>query len=324
MSRRPANPDPIARLLDRQRVVILDGSLGAELTSRGHDLDDELWSARLLIDDPGALSSLHRTYLEAGADCLTTASYQATLEGFQRRGRSLGEAEDLLRLSVSLAARARDDFWNGPSRRRRRRRPLVAASVGPYGAYLADGSEFTGDYGLDADGLTAFHRRRLEILSEAGADLLAIETVPSLPETRALAGLLRITPGPVAWVSFSCRDDRRLRDGSDLAAAVAELEGVGRVVAVGVNCTAPRCVPGLIAVLAKTSRRPIVAYPNSGEAYDARAKRWIEPGSPVELDAEAVAWHAAGARLIGGCCRVGPRQIRRIRERLLGPLPVRP
>ncbi len=303
--------------LDQQGVLILDGSLGAELTARGHDLNDELWAARLLFDDPDAIVQLHRDYLEAGADCLTSASYQGTFEGFARRGFSTDQAEDLFRLSVTLAKRARDDFWSDPANRRERLRPLVAASVGPYGAYLADGSEFTGDYGLDEDALMAFHRRRLTILSDAGADLMALETVPSLNEARALARLLGETAGPPVWVSFSCRDDHRLNDGNKLTTAVAALEDLGRLCAIGVNCTAPGFIPGLIATLRRVSTKPIIVYPNSGEAYDAHTKRWIDLASPLDLGTAAAAWHAAGARLIGGCCRIGPRHIRQIRDQLV-------
>ncbi len=329
--------NPLTPFLERQGVVVLDGGLATELETRGFDLGDKLWSARLLLEQPEAIRRLHRDYLEAGADCVISASYQATALGFARRGIGREAAEDLLRLSVDLAAEARDDFWSDPANRRSRLRPLVAASVGPYGAYLANGSEYTGDYDLDEDGLAAFHRRRLEVLAAAGADLLACETVPSRAEARALARLLDEVPGPPAWLSFCCRDDRRLSDGSDLAATVAELDGHERIVAFGVNCVAPRHVSGLLARLREATSRPLAAYPNSGEIWDASGKRWQdEPsavdraggaptvgragGAPTEdLGAASAAWREAGARLIGGCCRTGPRDVRAIRERLLAP-----
>lgn len=311
--------NPLLPFLECQGVLILDGGLATELEARGFDLSDDLWSARLLVERPDAVRRLHLDYLEAGADCVTGASYQATIEGFAKRGLVEEEAVDLLRLSVELACQARDDFWSKKANRRGRLRPLVAASVGPYGAYLADGSEYRGDYGLDEEALVEFHRRRFEILAGSGADLLACETIPSLLEARALARLLGESPGTAAWLSFCCRDESRLSDGGELAATVADLEGVEAIVAFGVNCTAPRHVTGLIAALRPVTKKPIAVYPNSGEAWDAAAHRWTGLAEPLELGVASVRWHAAGARLVGGCCRTGPEHVRQIRERLLGP-----
>ncbi len=286
-----------------------------------------------MLERPEAIRGLHSDYLEAGADCITSASYQATIEGFARWGLERSAAEDLLRLSVELALEARDAFWRRwqrrrPGRRHGRLKPLVAAGVGPYGAYLADGSEYTGDYGLEGkdglaeDALIAFHRRRFDILAAAGADLLACETIPSRLEARALARLLDEAPpdkapGPPAWLSFSCRDGRCLNDGSELAATVEALDACRRIVAFGVNCTAPRHVPDLIARLRGATEKPIVVYPNTGETWDAAGKRWLDQDQPVDFAASSVSWYRAGARLVGGCCRTGPRDVSDIRARLL-------
>jgi len=310
--------DPIRPFLDHQGVVILDGGLATELEARGADLGDELWSARLLLEDPELLRRVHLDYLEAGADCITAASYQATFEGLARRGVEEAEAEELLRSSVAIARRARDEHQRSRGARPARLRPLVAASVGPYGAYLADGSEYTGDYHLDEAALADFHRRRFRVLAASGADLLACETLPCRREARALVRLLRESPWVWAWLTFSCRDGRRLADGTDFAAAVADLDGEERVVAVGVNCTPPRFVPELIAEARRVTGKPIVVYPNSGEPYDPRGKRWLEPPAAVDFGAEARRWHEAGASLIGGCCRTGPGDVRRVRQALLG------
>ncbi len=318
--------NPLAPFLERQGFLVLDGGLATELEARGFDLGDDLWSARLLLERPEAIRRLHRDYLDAGADGVVSASYQATIEGFGRRGIERGAAKDLLRLAVRLAREARDDFWSRPCNRHGRLKPLVAASVGPYGAFLADGSEYTGDYGLGEDQLASFHRRRLEILAGSGADLLACETIPSRVEARALVRLLGEVPGPPAWLSFSCPDGRRLADGSDLAATAEELDRSEQIVAFGVNCTAPRYVPGLIAQLRAATEKPIAVYPNSGELWDAAGKRWREQRSNVPEGGErsgfgagagAVAWRRAGARLIGGCCRTGPGDVREIRQCLL-------
>ncbi len=305
--------DPIADLLTRQPALILDGGLATELEVRGHRLDARLWSAVLLSRDPEAIGRLHTDYLEAGADCVVSASYQATLEGFGVAGYGRERAERLLASSVEIALVARDRFWSG-YRDKNRERPLVAASVGPYGAYLADGSEYTGDYDLDEAGLHAFHARRLHLLASAGPDLLACETIPSRAEARALARLLRETPGPPAWLSFSCRDDRRISDGTELARVLEELEPVERIVAVGVNCLAPELVAPLLRRAREATDRPLVAYPNSGELWDAQQKRWYSGDSSVEIAARSHEWLDAGARVLGGCCRTGPEDVRRLRS----------
>ena len=308
--------EPLQPFLDAQGVVVLDGGLATALEARGHDLHDRLWSARLLADDPAEIRAVHDAYLAAGADCITTASYQATIEGFLARGLGEARAVELLRLSVRLALEARDAFWRDPAASRGRLRPLVAASVGPYGAFLANGAEYTGDYDLDEDGLLAFHRRRFEILASAGADLLACETIPSRPEARALARLVEATGGARAWMSFSCKDGHHLCDGTPFGGMVEELTGRRGLVAFGVNCTAPQHVASLLEDARRVTDLPLVAYPNSGETYDAGPRAWS--GAPTADPSVPVgSWHARGARLIGGCCRVGPEDIRRIRARLL-------
>ena len=304
-----AAAEPLAPFLLEGGVLVLDGGLATELERAGFDLDHPLWSARLLRDEPDAIRRVHRDYLEAGADCITSASYQATVPGFVREGLSQNEAEGLLRRSVEIALEARDACWMEPRNREGRQRPLVAASVGPYGAYLANGSEYTGDYDRDEAGLVEFHRDRLNLLACSGADLLACETIPSGPEARALASLLLASPGVPAWVSFSCRDENRLRDGTPLIECVRLLEAVPRVVAVGVNCTSPDFIEALLVTAATSTNRPLVAYPNSGESYDAVTKTWV--GSPAsDWGARGRGWRRAGARLLGGCCRTGPAHVR--------------
>ncbi|WP_326626269.1 homocysteine S-methyltransferase [Nonomuraea fuscirosea] len=285
-------------------TLVLDGGLATQLERLGADLRDELWSARLLLEEPELIRRVHADYFAAGADVATTASYQASLPGFARRGLDAAEAARLLRLSVELAGQARDEAGRG----------LVAASVGPYGAYLANGAEYTGDYDLDEDGLYAWHLPRWEILAAAGADLLACETIPSYPEARALDRLLRSAPEVKAWVSFSCRDGERLNDGTPIRRAAALFMGNPQVVAVGANCTAPRHLPGLISCL--SGGLPVVVYPNSGETWDAAGHRWLGLADPVEFGVAAVEWQRAGASLIGGCCRTTPEYIAQIRARL--------
>lgn len=305
--------DPLAPLLAHQGVVVLDGGLATTLEARGAELDDGLWSAGLLLDDPAAIRDAHAAFLEAGADCLITASYQATFEGFARRGVPEPAARRLLEGSVELAQQARQRFLATPAARGRCR-PLVAASVGPYGAYLADGSEYRGGYGLDPAALREFHRERFRVLAASGADLLACETIPDAEEARVLIELLAESPGVNAWLSFTLRDSRHLADGTELVALVAELrsrqpEAFTRLCALGVNCVKPALVSGAIATLREVSDRPIVVYPNSGEL-------WVQgqwSGSAEDWTKRAPEWRRRGARLIGGCCRTGPERIRALR-----------
>jgi homocysteine S-methyltransferase len=300
-----------ATILDGGFATILDGGFATELERRGHDLSDDLWSARLLRDDPDEIIATHLAFFRAGADVATTASYQASAEGFARHGLSRGEAEELLRDSVRLAriAAALAEAEDGVPR-------LVAASIGPYGAVLADGSEYHGDYGVTDEFLRDFHRPRMAVLADAGADLLAIETVPSLQEATALLAVLDETPMTTrAWLSLSCANDRLTRRGDDVSEAFALAASSPRVVAVGVNCTAPEHVTALVTRAVAASGKPAVAYPNSGEGWDATTRSWTGTGAAVDA-ARAREWVAAGAAYVGGCCRVGSADIARLVEEL--------
>lgn len=310
--------NPLTPFLEEQGYLIIDGGLATELEARGYDLNDALWSARLLADEPEAIRQVHLDYLRAGADVIITASYQATIPAFKARGMTEAEAIALIRRAVTLAREARDEFWAVAANREGRLRPLVAASVGPYGAYLADGSEYSGTYGLTEAELVAFHRQRWQILVESGPDLLACETIPSATEARALARLLPETPEMVAWFSFTGRNEREISDGTPFAKVVRELDPVAQVAAIGINCTPPRFVPGLVTEARAETEKPIVVYPNSGERYDAERKIWLGLSVPDKFAAQSVQWRAAGANLIGGCCRTGPAHIREVREEIGG------
>ena len=282
----------MASLVDavRERVVVLDGGLATELERRGNDLSSVLWSARLLRDDPDEIVAVHRAFTAAGAEVAITASYQVS---FERLG---DEAEVLLRRSVELARRAGQDW--------------VAASVGPYGAMLADGSEYRGDYGLSVADLRRFHRRRLGVLAEAGADVLAVETIPCLAEVEAVLAELDDLGAP-AWLSLSCVG-RWTRAGEPAEEAFAMARDCSAVFAVGVNCTAPADVPDLVGLATARSGKAAVAYPNSGEVWDAARRAWS--GRSAFDPTEVQAWIGEGARLVGGCCRVGPADVAAIAE----------
>ncbi|MFJ2830038.1 homocysteine S-methyltransferase [Streptomyces sp. NPDC087263] len=289
-------------------TVVLDGGMSNQLESAGHDLSDELWSARLLAERPEAIVEAHLAYFEAGADVAITSSYQATFEGFAKRGLPREQAAELLGRSVELAREAaRRAHLKGVTR------PLwVAASVGPYGAMLADGSEYRGRYGLSVTELERFHRPRLEVLAAAAPDVLALETVPDADEARALLRAVRGLGVP-AWLSYSVAGDRT-RAGQPLAEAFALAADADEVIAVGVNCCTPQDVDAAVETAARVTGKPVVVYPNSGEEWDADARAWS--GRSTFTADQVEGWRRGGARLIGGCCRVGPGAITGIHEAL--------
>ena len=289
-------------------VLILDGGLSNALEDRGADLSSELWTARLLLDDPDQIAAVHRAYFEAGAQVATSASYQASVPSLMASGLTRDEAERLITASVAIAADARDQVQADD------RRPLlVAASVGPYGAVLADGSEYRGRYGLSPAELRDFHLPRLELLAAAGPDLLAVETIPDLDEAQVLVGLLDEIGLP-AWFSYAV-EGSSTRAGQPLTEAYEVLTDSSVVQAVGVNCSAPRDVLGAITSAVAITGRAGVAYPNKGEEWDSETNSWR--GTGEDCDELAADWVDAGALLVGGCCRVGPGDIRRLADRLL-------
>jgi homocysteine S-methyltransferase len=300
------------RALDAGAPILLAGGLATQLEAQGADLSDALWSARLLADDPGAIVDAHLAFYRAGARVATTASYQATFEGFARRGLDRAAVEALLRRSVDLAIRARDravaDGVAGEL--------FVAASVGPYGAMLADGSEYRGRYGLTVGQLRDFHRDRLLVLADTPVDVIAAETIPELEEAEAIASLLGERPGTAAWISFSCTVGGRLRSGAPVEEAVDAVKDAPGVVAIGLNCTAPEHVEELVGRIRTRTSLPVVVYPNSGEGWDAVARRWTGPAGERVDGAAARRWRDAGAQLIGGCCRVTPAQVAAMGESL--------
>jgi homocysteine S-methyltransferase len=298
-------------------VVVLDGGLATELEARGHELSDRLWSARLLLTEPDAIVDVHRAYFEAGATVATTASYQATIPGFEAAGLDRAAALQAIRRSVELARRARaahDDASGGVGGQR-----LIAGSVGPYGAMLADGSEYRGDYDPGPDILREVHAPRIDALLEAGADLLALETIPTVREAEVLLRLVE-SSGASAWLSYQCRNGATTAAGEPIADAVALATDVEGIVAVGINCTAPRFLADLLAAAHAASDRALIAYPNGGDRWDAATRRWVSADVAGSFEPEAVAtWTGLGARWLGGCCGTGPADITALRVALGTP-----
>jgi homocysteine S-methyltransferase len=291
-------PDPLGRIRDAHGSVVLDGGLATELERRGADLRDPLWSAKVLVEDPDAIRGVHQAYFDAGADVAISASYQATFEGLAGRGIERAGAATLMRRSIELAREAA----NGDQ--------VVAASVGPYGAMLGNGAEYTGDYDKDEDELVEFHVPRIEALAEAGPDVFAVETIPSFVEAGALVRALEQVPEIPAWVSFSCRDGGHVCDGTPIAPAVELVAASPSVVAVGVNCTSPLHVERLVETVSATTGKPVVCYPNRGSFWDPMRKAWTDPPrQDARPPLRPLAWKEAGASMIGGCCGTTPDDI---------------
>ncbi|OCL19273.1 homocysteine S-methyltransferase [Gilliamella sp. wkB72] len=294
--------------------IIIDGALASELQRRGCDLNDSLWSAKVLIEQPDLIRQVHYDYFKAGADCATTASYQASPLGFAKKGISLDESIKLIKKSVELAQQAKEQYLTQIGKNK----PLfIAGSVGPYGAYLADGSEYTGNYQLSEEEFIEFHQIRIQALIDAKADILACETLPNFAEIKALVKVLKQYPTMTAWFSFTLKDANHLSDGSPLKEVIDYLNNVDQVVSVGINCIALEEVTAALTVLQTLTRKPLIVYPNSGEQYDPTTKQWHKNHQHnCTFKNQLPTWLKLGAKLIGGCCQTTPKDIAEIADYL--------
>jgi len=290
------------------KIHVLDGGLASELEYQGANIGTPLWSAQVLEDEPEKVAAVHRAYIEAGAQCIATCSYQVSRMGYVEVGLTAAEADAALLRSVEIARSVVSEFPE--------RRVLVAGSLGPYGAALHNGGEYHGNYDCSYADLVRFHRERIEIFARAtGAqrpDLLAFETFPSLEEVRAVGEALAPWPELRAWFSFSCRDSGHVSHGEPVAECAALVAPFPQTVAVGVNCVPPKWIPSLIAELRTASDLPVMVYPNSGEGWDAANRCWTGMSDPADFGAQAAEWFKSGAQIVGGCCRTRPAHIREV------------
>lgn len=295
---------PLRDLIRERGSVVIDGAMSTALEKLGCDLNNHLWSARILADDPEKIRTVHAQYFEAGADVAITASYQATAAGFADAEINETEAARLIRLSVTLAREARDAYERNHSNR-----PLlVAGAVGPYGAYLADGSEYTGRYHLTDDAYREFHRVRLDALKAAGADLIAVETQPKLEEVAVLLKMLEARELS-AWVTFTLADEGHLPDGTLVEDAARLCATSPAVDALGLNCVKRELAAGALKRMASVTDLPLILYPNSGETYDAATKTWHHPVGGPGWQHFVGPWQSLGVKCLGGCCRTLPSDI---------------
>lgn len=294
--------------MQRADTLVLDGGMASELEFLGADTSGPLWSAHVLEDAPEKIVAVHRAYLEVGADVLLTASYQVSRKGYAELGLAAERADAALLRSVELACYARAEFPQ--------RKILVAASLGPYGAALHNGAEYHGNYDCSFAELVQFHQEKIDVLAASEADLLAFETLPSLEEARAIGEALQPYPGLAAWLCFNCPEaqavDLRVAHGEALRECVGVAASFPQTVAVGINCTQPKWLPKLIPEVRAASDKPIIAYPNSGEGWDAEGRCWTGSSDPAEFGRQASLWIAEGAQIVGGCCRTRPSHIRQI------------
>ena len=330
----------LENILRNNKIMIIDGSMSTPLERMGADLNDTLWTAKVLREQPELIKQVHMDYLKAGADCGITASYQASIPGLMAKGMTEEEAEDLIARSVSVFFEARDEWWNEEGREEGRQYPLCLASVGPYGAYLADGSEYRGRYSITDTELRDFHRRRMEILRDAGADMFLIETIPSFREAVVCADLAEEL-GLDYWISFSCMSGTKINEGDPIRDCVRDLarRDISRedpadhgsvysqissgprkfphLKMIGVNCTDPKFIVSLISEMKAgldeaRSDLPIAVYPNSGEKYDPMTKTWTKAGEGLAFGAYALEYMKAGASAVGGCCTTVASHIRQV------------
>ena len=303
-------------LLEKQEMIILDGALGTEMESRGYDVSGKLWSAKYLLDNPQIIQDLHEAYVRAGSDIITTSSYQASIPAFVEEGLSLDKAHEIFKETVLLAQAAVKNVWGRLSLDEQNQRfyPLIAGSVGPYAAYLADGSEYTGSYHLSEEEFKDFHRPRIQALLDAGCDLLALETIPNGAETEALVHLLAEEfPQAEAYLSFTAQTASAISDGTLIEEVGRLAQSSPQILAVGFNCTAPHLLVPLLEKLKQVCDKPLLAYPNSGEVYNVATNTWQDnPEQQLCLTDYSQLWKKQGVQLFGGCCRTRPEDIQQL------------
>ena len=290
--------------------VVLDGAMSTPLEKLGADTNNDLWTAKALIDNEELVYEVHKMYFEAGADLIITDTYQANVQAFEKVGYSEKEARNLIKKAVKIAQKARDDYEN-----RTGKHNYIAGTIGPYGAYLANGSEYRGDYELSVEEYQQFHLPRIEELVNAEVDILAIETQPKLDEVLAILELLKEKyPQQKVYVSYTSSDDDTISDGTPLPRAIHALEDYSQVIAVGINCVKLELVEPALKNMKEITDKHLIVYPNSSAVYDPKSKTWSQPKTSATFEELIPNWYEAGARIIGGCCTTGPKEIKAVAD----------
>ncbi|MBZ4025597.1 homocysteine S-methyltransferase [Ligilactobacillus salivarius] len=291
-------------------TVVLDGAMSTPLERLGADTNNDLWTAKALIDNEELVYEVHKMYFEAGADLIITDTYQANVQAFEKVGYSEKEARNLIKKAVKIAQKARDDYKNKTGKHN-----YIAGTIGPYGAYLANGSEYRGDYELSTKEYQQFHLPRIEELATTGVDILAIETQPKLDEVLAILELLKEKyPQQKVYVSYTLSDDDTISDGTPLPRAIHALEDYSQVIAVGINCVKLELVEPALKNMKEITDKHLIVYPNSSAVYDPKSKTWSQPKTSATFEELIPNWYEAGARIIGGCCTTGPKEIKAVAD----------
>lgn len=304
----------LKELLLQKQILVLHGPLGTELEARGYDVSGKLWSAKYLLENPEVIRELHETYLNDGSNILITSTYQATIPGLEAAGLNPSQAADIIRLTVQLAYQARESYWQNLSEEQKNQTiyPLISGDVGPYAAYLADGSEYNGHYGdVTLQELKDFHRPRIQLFLEQEVDMLAVETIPNVLEVQALTELLSEEfPQVEAYMSFTAQEVGKISDGTPIKDVIVLVETCSQIVAVGFNCTQPHLYDDLLQEIRSLTIKPLVTYPNSGETYDGTTQTWHHSHEgKCSLVDQSLKWIDLGAQIVGGCCRTRPTEI---------------
>ena len=291
-------------------TVVLDGAMSTPLERLGADTNNDLWTAKALIDNEELVYEVHKMYFEAGADLIITDTYQANVQAFEKVGYSEKEARNLIKKAVKIAQKARDDYENKTGKHN-----YIAGTIGPYGAYLANGSEYRGDYELSVEEYQQFHLPRIEELVNAEVDILAIETQPKLDEVLAILELLKEKyPQQKVYVSYTLSDDDTISDGTPLPRAIHALEDYSLVIAVGINCVKLELVEPALKNMKEITDKHLIVYPNSSAVYNPKSKTWSQTKTSATFEELIPNWYEAGARIIGGCCTTGPKEIKAVAD----------
>lgn len=302
----------IQELINETGKFVIDGSMSSALEAMGCDLNDSLWTAKVLLQEPELIKKVHKYYFRAGADCGITCTYQATVDGFMKRGLSRKAAENTIRGAVRLFLEAREEWWN-EEEHPGRVYPLCLGSIGPFGAYLADGSEYRGNYDISRDELKDFHEIQIKLVHEGGADVILCETVPSLDEALVQSEICE-EKGLEYWISFSCQDGHRTCEGQEISDCAEVLRNRPHLQMIGVNCTQPQYVESLIKKMVEKGDKPVAAYPNNGSVYDPVTKTWKTPEAWMGFYSYALSYYRAGAAAVGGCCTTLAPEIQSARK----------
>ena len=292
-----------------KKGIVLDGAMSDELERQGVQTNNKLWTATALIDQLDKVYQAHMDYFNAGAELIITDTYQANVQAFEKAGYSKTEAEQFIRNAVKIAKKARDDFEKQTGKHN-----YVAGTIGAYGAYLADGSEYRGDYQLTSDEYLAFHLPRLKLVLAEKPDLIALETQPKLAEPVTVLDWLKEQRQIPVYVSFTLKDAKHLSDGTPIAEAVKKISQYQQVFAIGINCVSPTIVQDALSEFSQYTKKPLVVYPNLGASYDPQIKQWRKFTNDFNFEELTKSWYQAGARLIGGCCTTGPKEINQIKQ----------